>query len=315
MKKSIRLCYYLSILVLSFGATGCDNNPTESQPVDPATAPVVSVDRFSDDTGTFFRRNSNPDLPGPNEPIDFDRPPFLSKGLGPNGEIVEYYNFDVMPTDPVPIYVLFREDENAPVEGQLNIIDVIPGQDDYNDFWQVHRVTVPTDYQANTIISLNQINSEGYKIEAMDRIVNCPVVPEGSTAKNHFMRTEDNELDRGWYRGRIVHYFTFSEKPLTINSNNKVSTSQIYVSFDANPGYYRGGGFPSGFKTENGNKQTHNVFTTLPSDDDYSALRSLTIYDNYEFTQVSDLATARDANILAEGATTMNFPVVRVEQP
>lgn len=314
MKKSIRLCYYLSILVLLFGAIGCDEIPTESQPVDPAIAPVVSIDRFSDDAGTYFRRSSNPDLPGPNEPIDFDRPPFLSKGLGPNGEIVQYYNFDVMPTDPVPIYVLFREGENTPVEGQLNILDVIPGQDEYSDFWQVYRVTVSPNYKANTITSLNQINSEGYKIEAMDRIVNCPVVPEGSSANNHFMRTEDNELDRGWYRGRIVHYFTFSEKPYTINSNNKVSTSQIYVSFRANPGY-RGWGLPSGFKTENGNRQTHNVFATLPSDNDYSPLRSVTIYDNYDFTQVSDLATARDANILAEGATTMNFPVVNVKLP
>ncbi len=314
MKKSIRHCYYLPIFVLFFGTIGCDDNPTESQPVDPATAPVVSVDRFSDEAGTFFRRSTNPNLPEPDESIDFDLSPFISTGLGPNGETVQYYNFDVMPPDPAPIYVLFREDENTPVEGQLNIINVIPGQDDYNDFWQVHRVTVPPNYKANTVTSLNQINSEGYTIKAMDRIVNCPVVPEGSTAKKHFMRSEDNKIDQGWYRGRIVHYFTFSEKPLTINSTEEFSTSQIYVSFNINPGR-QDGGLPSGFKTEDGNRRSHNVFATLPADDGYSPLWSVNIYDNDDFPQVSNLATARDANILAEETTTVNLPIVSVEQP
>ncbi|MBD3289750.1 DNRLRE domain-containing protein, partial [candidate division KSB1 bacterium] len=95
------------------------------------------IDRFSEDAGNLFVRDDTNGLPGPNEPIDFDMAPFITKGLGPNGEFISYYNFDVQPTVPAPIYVLFREGEDAPVAGQMNIIDVVPGDEGYNDFWHV----------------------------------------------------------------------------------------------------------------------------------------------------------------------------------
>src|SRR6478672_7640208 len=40
---------------------------------------------------------------------------------------VRYYNFDVQSTAPAPVYVLYREGEDKPVEGQLDIIDTLPG--------------------------------------------------------------------------------------------------------------------------------------------------------------------------------------------
>ena len=46
-----------------------------------------------------------------------------------------YTNFDVQSTTPAPIYVLFRKGESAPVAGQPNIVDVIPGDPGHNDFW------------------------------------------------------------------------------------------------------------------------------------------------------------------------------------
>ena len=61
-----------------------------------------------------------------------------------------------------------------PVEDQHNIVDDIPGDDDYNDFWRVNKVTVPADYVANTVTSLDQITMAGYTVEETDKLVNCP---------------------------------------------------------------------------------------------------------------------------------------------
>ena len=64
---------------------------------------------------------------------------------------VRYYNFDIQGTTPAPVYVLYREGEDKPVVGQLDIIDTLPGDKGYNDFRQVWKVRVPKDYVANTI--------------------------------------------------------------------------------------------------------------------------------------------------------------------
>ena len=101
---------------------------------DPNTASVVSVDRFSDAFAHLFKRSGNPAFPAPNAPINCDQGAFITRGLGPNGEKVAYYNFDVLPTTPAPIYVLFAG--STQVQGQLNIIDVVPGDPGYNDFWR-----------------------------------------------------------------------------------------------------------------------------------------------------------------------------------
>src|SRR5579872_5139098 len=62
----------------------------------PDTAPIVSVDRFSDAFAHLFRRSANSALPAANAPINCDQGPFITHGLGPNGERVTYYNFDVL---------------------------------------------------------------------------------------------------------------------------------------------------------------------------------------------------------------------------
>jgi hypothetical protein len=54
------------------------------------------VDRFSDAAGNLFQRSANPDLPAAGAAIDFDQAPFITQGLGPAGQVVRYYNFDVM---------------------------------------------------------------------------------------------------------------------------------------------------------------------------------------------------------------------------
>jgi hypothetical protein len=304
-----RRTVWLPALALVVAGAACDDatGPT-FEPTDPNTAPKASVDRFSDAAATLFRRSENPELPGANEPIDFDQAPFITQGLGPAGEVIQYYNFDVMATTPAPIFVLFREGETMPVEGQLNIIDVIPGDEGYNDFWQVVRVTVPEEYVANAHTSLQELQDAGYAMETTNTLVNCPVVPEGSTAE---LGGGADGLVRGWYRDEVVFYFTFDEKALTTTGAGEVLSSPIYVSFNINPGE-TGGGPASGFMAEEGSTHTHNVAATLPSDEAYSPLWFVNVYDNADFAAVHDLASATDANILATGAALVNCPIVGI---
>ena len=280
--------------------------PAPEEPEMPE-AMIAAIDRFSEAAGTLMVRDDSGALPGPNEPIDFDQPPFITQGLGPGGQVVQYYNFDVQSVIPAPIWVLFREGEDSPVEGQMNIIDVIPGDPGYNDFWAVTKVTVPTDYEANSVTSLVGVVEAGYAMETTDIIVNCPVVPRGSTAMLR-VGGGSNGLVRGWYRDMVVYYFTFEEKMLT---GETVPLSPIYVSFNVNP---PAGGPATGFMAEEDGVQTHNVVATIPSDEDYSPLWLVSVYDNADFDSVSDLASAESANILAAGVAAVNCPVVSVEE-
>ena len=291
-----------------------DPSAGSANPADPATAAHATVDRFSAEAGTLFVRDDTNGLPEAGEPIDFDQgEPFLTQGFGPNGEIIQYYNFDGQPTTPAQIFVLFREGESMPVEDQLNLIDVIPGDEGYNDFWQVVRVTVPADYVANTTTSVEALTNAGFTMEALDAIVNCPVVPEGSTASLRLAEGNTPEQIQGWYRDQAVFYFEFGEAPLATTATGQVPVSPIYVTFNINPGE-PGGGPPSGFVTEPNSVQSHNVIATLPGDVGYSPLWVVNIFDNTDFDSVQDLATAQAATILAAGAALVNCPVLSVEE-
>lgn len=315
MKKSI---VWMLALMAAFMISCEDNNDDDdmkdSYPVhNPDNADVVSVDRFSDAAGMLFRRSGNSALPAADAPIDFDMAPFITKGLGPSGEMVEYYNFDVMPLNPIPIWVLFYEGESTPVPNQLNIIDAIPGDGGYSDFWRVMKVTVPADYKANSATSRTDIVNRGFNVETLDLVVNCPVVPMGSTASKR-MGGASNELVRGWYKDDVVFYFDFSEKMLQATSGGQVPLSPIYVTFNKNPDSADPtSGPPSGFVTESGTEQTHNVVATIPSDAGYSPLWMVNVYDNADFGNVSDLSSAMSANVLAMGVANVNCPIVSVQ--
>jgi hypothetical protein len=272
--KSIKLFMFLVLAgTLLVSCKKDKHNPqssTSPQPKDPNTAPVVAVDRFSSSTGHLQVRTSTNGLPGANVPVNFDQGPFITKGKGPNGEIVQYYNFDIQPAIPAPIYVLFRQGDANAVTGQLNIIDVTPGDSGYNDFWQIHTVTVPSDYVANTVTSFQEIQKAGYTITSTNTLVNCPVVPKGSTASLKY-GGGTNAITTGWYKDSVVYYFSFGESPLTTNASGQVPTAPIYVTFNINPDQPNGGP-SSGFEVETGTTQTHNVIYALPGKAGYSPL-------------------------------------------
>jgi hypothetical protein len=300
--------HWVAVAGLAALVLGCDDDNLTAPPVDPGQAPKASIDRFSDAAATLFRRSAIPELPGPNQPINMDQAPFITHGLGPAGQRVRYYNFDGMPVAPAPIYVLFRDGETQPVAGQQNIVDVIPGDANYSDFWRVVRVTVPQSYVANTITSRAQIVAAGYALLETTTLVNCPIVPEGSTASQG---DGADGLTRGWYKGQVVFYFNFGEAPLTTTATGQVPTSPIFVTFNINPDLPDGGP-PSGFRAETGTVQTHNVVATLPGQSGYSPLWAVLPYDNAEFEYVRDLGSAVEARGFPL-AGYVNCPIVLVQ--
>jgi hypothetical protein len=277
----------------------------------PDTAPIVSIDRFSDSFAHLFKRSANPSFPAPNAPIDFDQGPFITRGLGPNGEKVAYYNFDVLPASPVPIYAFFTEGSSSELTAQLHIIDLLPGDPGYNDFWLVTKVTVPASYVPNSVTSAAEIHAAGFQTTPTNMIVNCPVVPDGSTARLRYTSQESAALVRGWYKGKIVKYFSFLEHMLTPGSGGGVTVAPIYVTFNVNPDPNNAmSGPPSGFKTEPSSMQTHNVVGALPEDAAYSPLWMVIAYDNAAFASVNSLATAQQAPVLVPNAGLVNCPIV-----
>jgi len=281
-------------LAATLALAACDSSSTSSSnngPHNPTTAAVVSVDRFSDAAAHLQARSAHPSLPAANAPVDFDVVPFITQGFGPTGAVVKYYNFDVQTTTPAPIYVFLRPDSTE-VPGQLHVIDELPGESGYNDFWQVVKVRVPAGYVANTIASAAEVMASKYPLTWTTTIVNCPVVPAGSTAKLA------SPLVKGWYKDSAVFYLNF--ETLTANSDGTVPTDDIYVTFSINPGL-AGGGPVSGFKTESSTSmQTHNVVASIPGQVGYSPLWIVHAYNNNAFASVMDTTTAQVAAASAD---------------
>lgn len=308
MKKSL-LTLLGIVALLSVSCSSDDDSNATTKNIN--TAPRVSVDRFSATAGHLFVRNGSNGLPAANAPINLDNGPFITLGLDKNGNHVAYYNFDVQPTAPQPIYVFFKSDQSTPIAGQNNIINTIPGDANYNDFWLVNKVIAPDNYVPNTITSAAQVLSSGYTIIPTNAIVNCPVVPFGSTANRSKVTGQASTLTLGWYKDKAVAYFSFEEAPLSTTGSGLVPLSPIYVMFNINPDSSNPASGPaSGFRVEPNTQQTHNVIASIPGDANYSPLWSVLVLDNANFPSVSDLSSAASFTSTPAGAN-VNCPVVK----
>ncbi len=279
-------------------------------PANPDKAPVVAVDRFNEKAAHLQLRKPGNGIPGPNQPVDFDTGPFITQGFSPtSGKPVRYYNFDVQSTTPAPVYVLYREGEDQPVPGQLDIIDTLPGEKGYNDFRQVWKVSVPKTYVANTITDVASLQKTGYKTEKTDVLQNMPVVPDKSVARMR-LNHESPQLQSAWYKGEVAKFFAFNEAKLSA-ADGSVPVSPIFVTFNINPDKPNGGP-GSGFRAEPNSPQTHNVPSTLPGDAGYSPLWSVVVYDTADWPKVHDLQSATVAKVLASGVANVNCPIVSI---
>ncbi len=277
---------------------------------------IAEVDRFSNEAGNFFRRSNDPELPGANEPINFDDARFLLAGIGPNGERISFYHFDVRSLTPAPIYILVdrRADQ---ISGQLPIFDLIPGEAGHNDFWQIHKVRVAdADYKPNEITSFSSLEAAGLEITPTNVVLNCVMVPAGSSASRRFdARTTTKTLD-GWYRDTVVKYFLFENESTTgtVDFNGEtLNTPQMWGFFDNDRDAL------GGFARDLASGDTRNVATRLPGDEGYSPLWILQIFKLDAFDRVYGLASALDQarneeNLLElEGLLYINAPIVSKE--
>lgn len=297
--------FALGILVCVFATTSMAANANE--PLSPDTASTVSVDRYSDKAGILLLRSKDSRLPGPNQPIDYDKQPLNTLGLSPDGKSTLYYHLDVQSKHPAPVYFAYRIGENRPVSGQLPIIDTVPGEDGYNDFRQVWKIWVPSSYVANTLAEADAVKASQYKLEKTDELLNMAVVPEGSRARVRYGGGE-NELHKAWYRSQVAKYFLFEEAPLTV-VDGEVPVSPIYDGFTINPGEPGG---ETAFHMEPNTLQTHNVVATIPGDTGYSPLWLRVVYDSAAWSSVRDLDTALSAKIVPAKELLINCPVVSV---
>ena len=138
--------------------------------------------------------------------------------------------------------------------------------------------------------------------------MNCPIVPEGSTAR---LGGGAHGLTHGWYKDQVVAYFNFDEAGISTTQDGRVPLASIFVSFTVNPGQPNGGP-ASGFKTEAGSLQTHNVAASLPLQGGYSPLWTVIPFNNTAFDAVHDLATAAAAPSFPP-AGNVNCPIVEVQ--
>jgi hypothetical protein len=298
------------VLLISAGLLSLAGVPARAglQPKDPDQAPIAKVDRFSDAAGTLLKRSADTRLPAANEPIDFDTAPLNTLGFSPSGKPALYYHLDVQSTTPAPVYILYREGENAPLQYQLNIIDTLPGEKGYDDFRQIWKVSVPKNYVANTITDAATLLQTGYKTEKTDTLLNMPVVPDKSRARTRF-NGGSPELQRAWYQGKVAKFFLFDEAPLAV-SGDKVPVSPIYDGFTINPGQAGG---EMEFCTDPNSTQTHNVVATVPGDKAYSPLWLRVVYDSAACASVHNLDTVLKAKVVPAKVLLINCPIVSID--
>lgn len=103
----------------------------------------------------------------------------------------------------LPIRGVDADGGMIPVEGQHTILDVIPGEPGYSDLWDVVFVLVPDGYEANELTSLAEIEASGYPTMTPGMLVNCPIVPAGTTLEG------GPALSQGWHGGDAVFYPDF----------------------------------------------------------------------------------------------------------
>ena len=90
----------------------------------------------------------------------------------------------------------------------------------------------------------------------------------------------------------------------------KVAGDTTVVALAGCMGTEDGGGPQSGFVTEEMSEQTHNVIASLPEGEGYSPLWAVSVYDNTDFDDGSDLESATAATVLDTDTATVNWPIV-----
>jgi hypothetical protein len=215
------------------------------------------------------------------------------------GNEVKYYDFgtnspasgNAIGAAPIYVFITGMDADGNPefVEGQHNVIDVVPGDAGYSDLWQVMLVTVGEGYEADSIRSRADVDASGFDVQVTDMLVNCPVVAAGSTLEG------GEELVQGWYKGDAVFYPDFGLNPAFALPIWALITG---MDADGNPQFVEG---------------QMNIIDSLPGDEGYSAfwrVNLVTVPADYEPNTLTSAENVLSAGYdIAETDIVVNCPV------
>lgn len=214
-------------------------------------------------------------------------------------EAVRYYDFGLnseamgSSVSVAPIYAFITgmsaAGEPMFVDGQHNVVGVVPGDAGYSDLWEVHLVTVPADYEADTIRSAADVEASGYEMEVPGLFVNCPIVEPGTELEG------GEELVQGWYENEEVFYPDFGENaPVAI----PIWAFATGMDADGNPEFVDG---------------QHNIIDAVPTDTGYSAfwrVNLVMVDDMYEADSIRSAADVGSSGYeVMETDLVVNCPV------
>lgn len=212
---------------------------------------------------------------------------------------VQYYDFGMnspatagaIATAPIWVFITGLDADGNPVfvEGQHNIVDVVPGDAGYSDLWEVNLVTVPEGYEPDSLKSRQDVEDSGYETMVPGLLVNCPIVAEGTTLEG------GEELTQGWYKGDAVFYPDFGENPPTALPIWVFITG---MDADGNPQFVDG---------------QNNVIDAVPGDEGYSAfwqVNLVTVDEGYEANSIKSAADAVGSGFaITQTEMVVNCPV------
>jgi hypothetical protein len=218
------------------------------------------------------------------------------------GDAVQYYDFGMNSplnaatnaVGPAPIWVFITgmDDAGDPLflEGQHNVIDVVPGDAAYSDLWEVNLVVVDEDYEADSLRSADAVADAGFETIKPGLFVNCPVVPAGSTLE------AGEALTQGGIRDQQVFYPDFGPNPPVA-----IPIWAFITGMDdaGNPLFVEG---------------QNNVIDSLPGDAGYSAfwrINLVTVPAGYEANSITSASQVAEAGHEVTRTDLMvNCPVV-----
>jgi hypothetical protein len=188
-----------------------DRTPAPPSPDDLGlTAPLLSVDRFSDAAGTLLRRS-------------------------PGGAPARCYNLDVRPATPNRYYVFYDRIGNYRL-GQFPVIEKVPGEPGYSDLWDIWKVFTPDTFRETnwvrdsaTVERLLADPAGGFTAASTGIYLNAPVVPEGTTAGSKAEgRAGRATRLYAWYRGQRAPFLYF-EGSLHLSEDRRIPVSTIQL--------------------------------------------------------------------------------------
>ena len=213
---------------------------------------------------------------------------------------VEYYDFGAntpltqgnsIAVAPIYAFITGMDADGNPqfVDGQHNIVAVVPGDEGYSDLWQVNLVTVDDSYEPDSVKTVADVMSGGFEVTETDIFVNCPIVDAGTTLEG------GEPLVQGWYNGEEAFYPDFGPNPPVAIPIWAFITG---MDADGNPQFVDG---------------QMNIIDSVPNDPAYSAFWRVNLVmatEDYEANSIISADAARASGMeIMETDIVVNCPV------